>query len=169
MTKQKKLIGIFVGVIIIIALAGIYKFNYLSGRDGYDVDGNKISQTKGLNSESKKTINTKQAKRKMGSHLISPAEFKKKVDSGEYMIVDIRTLEEFQAGHIKGAINVDFYSPDFKSKVAKLDRNKKYLYYCRSGHRSGQASALAKELGFNVAYELKGGINTWKEAGYEVN
>jgi len=169
MTKQKKLIGIFVGVIIIIALAGIYKFNYLSGRDGYDVDGNKISQTKDLNSESKKTIGAEQAQNKTGSHLISPAEFKKKVDSGEYVVVDIRTPEEFQTGHIKGAINVDFYSPDFKSTVAKLDRNKKYLYYCRSGHRSGEASTLAKELGFNVAYELKGGINAWQEAGYAIN
>jgi len=159
---------IVVGLTIVIALAGIYKFGYLSNKEGHDVDGNKISEIKDINNESEKTTSLKQTQGKTERHLISPAEFKEKVDSGEYMIVDIRTPEEFQAGHVKGAINVDFYSPDFKSKVAKLNRNKKYLYYCRSGHRSGQASALAKELGFNVAYELKGGINAWQEAGYKI-
>ncbi len=168
MLKQKKLVGILIGAIVFIVLVGIYKSGYLSNRDKNNVNGNKVSQVENINNQSNQTISTKQ--NKTISHLISPAEFKKKVDSGEYVVVDIRTPEEFQNEKIPGAkINIDFYNPGFKGKVARLDKNKKYLYYCRSGHRSGEASALAKELGFNVAYELKGGINAWKQAGYKTN
>ena len=155
------------GLTIILALVGIYKFGYLSGKDGYDVDGNKIQKMdkrveKGMKKEGQKKNSV------AGVKLISPIEFKNKVDSEGYVLVDIRTPKEYQAGHIKGAINIDFYASDFKEEVSQLDKDKKYLYYCRSGHRSAQAEVLAKTFSFPEVYELDGGINAWQNTGYEV-
>jgi len=192
--QKKNIISLIVGGMVlaigVVVLLGVYKFNYLSGKTNYDVDGNEINQKQNKEnqavgddrdkhgcigsagyiwSEDKKECVRPWEENKKVSHLISPEEFKKKLDSGKYVLVDIRTPEEFKEGHIPGAkLNLDFYAPDFKDKVSKLDKNKKYLYYCHSGHRSGQASKLAKEFGFTEAYELDGGINAWKEAGYKI-
>lgn len=63
-------------------------------------------------------------------------------------IVDVRTAQEFADSHLLGAVNIDILRSDFKSRIEKLDKNKKYFLYCRSGNRSGQAQALMKSLGF---------------------
>lgn len=94
--------------------------------------------------------------------------FKDKVDSEEYVIIDIRTPQEYNSERIKGAINIDYYSDSFEEEINKLDKNKKYLFYCRSGSRSSSALSLFEELGFQEAYELQGGIQSWVSAGYEV-
>jgi len=99
-------------------------------------------------------------------NLVSPQDFKEKLDSGEFILVDIRTPKEFDAEKISGAINIDFYNQNFEDEVDSLDKSKKYLYYCRTGHRSGLAGNLAEKLGFNEVYELEGGITKWKELGY---
>jgi len=112
---------------------------------------------------------TLQRKKKMSDvhHLISPKEFKQKMESGEYVLVDIRTPEEYEAERLPGVdLNLDFYADDFANQVNKLDKNKKYLYYCRTGHRSGQAGHYAEDLGFKEVYELDGGIVAWKKAGF---
>ena len=94
--------------------------------------------------------------------------FKSKVDSGEYVILDIRTPEEFEAGHIKGAINIDFYDPNFQQQINNLDRDKKYLVYCRSGSRTSYTLPLFEQLEFNEVYELQGGAISWIRAGHEL-
>lgn len=81
------------------------------------------------------------------------------------VVLDIRTAEEFNSGHIAGAEMIDFYSPSFKSQLAELDRDTPYLMYCRTGNRSGQASKIFDELGFTNVSELKGGIVDWQAAG----
>jgi len=96
---------------------------------------------------------------------ISAEEFKQKADSGKYTIIDIRTPREFEAGHIKGAINIDFYKKSFFSKMEKY-KNKAFLYYCRSGNRTGQAKRKFNQMGFKEGYELDRGIISWKRAGY---
>ncbi len=85
-----------------------------------------------------------------------------------FVILDIRTPQEFQAGHIPGAVNIDFYAPDFEQQLAQLDRNKTYLVYCRTGHRSGQAMPIFQKLGFAQVYNLQGGILAWARAGLPV-
>lgn len=80
-------------------------------------------------------------------------------------VLDVRTPEEFAAGHIGGAINLDFNSPGFKEEVAKLERGATYLLHCRSGSRSGKAKPTFEELGFKAIYHLEGGINAWEAAG----
>ena len=171
MQKQKIIwiFGLVVVLLILVILVGIYKFDYLSGKDGYDVDGNKIQKVDTENELGQKVKQEKESiKENLGVKLISPAEFKEKIETGEYVLVDIRTPEEYQSGHIEGAINIDYYAPDFKEQVSQLDRNKKYLYYCRSGHRSGEAEILAKTFNFSEVYELDGGINAWQKVGFQV-
>lgn len=74
------------------------------------------------------------------------------------VVVDVRTAEEYQTGHIKGARLIDFRSPAFTAKINKLDKKKTYLLYCRSGNRSGQAMAIFKKNGFTKVYNQQGGI-----------
>ncbi len=74
------------------------------------------------------------------------------------VLVDVRTPSEFATGHIDQAINIDSESPSFVSEIKKLDVNKTYFVYCRSGNRSGQAISIMKSNGINNIYELSGGI-----------
>jgi len=55
------------------------------------------------------------------------------------VILDVRSVEEFFNGHVKGAQNIDFLKGDFEQKVSKLDKTKHYLLYCASGNRAGKA------------------------------
>nr|WP_290665566.1 rhodanese-like domain-containing protein [Ardenticatena sp.] len=90
-------------------------------------------------------------------------------DDPNFVILDVRTPEEFTAGHIEGAQNIDFYAPDFEQQLAKLDKTKTYFVYCRSGNRSGQTIPIMKKLGFQHVYELRGGIAQWARQGLPLN
>jgi len=85
------------------------------------------------------------------------------------IIIDIRTKEEYDSGHLENvSYNIDFYSPDFKEQLNKLDKNAKYLIYCRTGRRSALTLDIMKELGFKDIHHIKGGIVAWIDAGYPV-
>ena len=86
----------------------------------------------------------------------------------DFTIIDIRTPEEFDEGHIENAINIDFYSETFKEDLDKLDKNKTYFIYCRSGNRSGRAMPIMKVLGFKEVYNLSVGIKEWIAEGLPV-
>ena len=62
--------------------------------------------------------------------------------------IDVRTANEFQSGHVPGAKWIDIYASDFEQQIKKLDREKLYFVYCRSGSRSSQALSLMKSWGF---------------------
>jgi len=89
-------------------------------------------------------------------------------DNHNFVILDVRTEEEFNSGHIAEAIVIDYYLPDFKTRVGELDRNKKYLVYCRTARRSGEAAIIMKDLGFSEVYEMAGGITRWNSGGLPV-
>jgi rhodanese-related sulfurtransferase len=76
------------------------------------------------------------------------------------VLLDVRTKGEFQGGTIKGAKNIDLMSPSFRQEISKLDKNKTYFLFCRSGNRSGQACTFMAEQQYKV-YNLAGGIGTW--------
>ncbi|AEE50409.1 rhodanese-like domain-containing protein [Haliscomenobacter hydrossis] len=76
----------------------------------------------------------------------------------DVVLLDVRTPAEFAGGKLKGAINIDIFARDFQSKIAKLDKDKTYLVYCRSGNRSGQACNTMAGLGFTKLYNLAGGV-----------
>jgi len=89
-------------------------------------------------------------------------------DDPEFVLLDIRTPSEVEAGHIPGAVNLDFYSPSFRDDLDALDRDKIYLIYCRTANRTGQAYNIMEELGFERVYDMGGGISQWIAAGYTV-
>jgi len=84
---------------------------------------------------------------------------------GDLVVLDVRTQEEFDDGHLANAVMLDFYRDDFRERLSELDRDVPYLLYCRSGNRSGQAFELMNELGFTDVADIDGGILAWQEAG----
>lgn len=100
-----------------------------------------------------------------GVTTVSAEAFKKMAESGKYTVIDIRTPREYEAGHVKGAINIDFYKKTFLSKMDKY-KNKPFVFYCRSGNRTTQAKRKFTKLGYKEGYELGRGIISWKRAGY---
>ena len=88
-------------------------------------------------------------------------------DNPDFVIIDVRTPEEFAEGYIENAINLDFYSKTFRDELNKLDKNKTYLIYCRSGSRSGNTLAIMEELNFREVYNILGGFKRWQAEGLE--
>lgn len=70
------------------------------------------------------------------------------------IIIDVRTPEEFAAGHLDGAILVDIQNPSFDSKIAALEASADYIVYCRSGNRSAQAVERMRAAGFSNLTDL---------------
>ena len=62
--------------------------------------------------------------------------------------IDVRTPEEFAAGHLRGAVNVDVSEPDFVERIADLDETASYVVYCASGNRAGTAITTLRDQGF---------------------
>ncbi len=77
------------------------------------------------------------------------------------VLLDVRTEDEYVRGHIPNAINMDFYNPNFKTDIKKLDKDKSYLIYCAAGGRSKKTSRLLKDNGFNKVHNLQQGFNNW--------
>ena len=76
----------------------------------------------------------------------------------DLVIVDVRTQAEFESGHIGGSVNIDVSLPNFKEEIEKLNKNTRYIVYCRSGNRSKFAAQIMEVLGFREVYDLGGGI-----------
>lgn len=100
----------------------------------------------------------------LGVRLVSPGEAADLARDG-VTILDIRTPEEFAAGHLDGAMMIDFYAPDFAASLANLERGATYVLYCRSGNRSAQAADLMTQLSFTDVAEIDGGVLAWSAAG----
>jgi rhodanese-related sulfurtransferase len=96
------------------------------------------------------------------------AEFAQMATNKQNVILDVRTVREFQAGHIPGAINLDVMSPMFEKKAAALDKSKTYLVHCASGVRSARACDKLGKLDFLKLYNLPAGFRGWVKAGEPV-
>ena len=77
-----------------------------------------------------------------------------------YIILDVRTIEEFAEKHIPNAINIPNETIGSEELAELPDKNQLILVYCRSGNRSKQASEKLAALGYTNIYEF-GGINDW--------
>ncbi len=119
-----------------------------------------------LNEKEEKT-NLQNTKKAFNHEVVSPQDFKNKLESGKYILIDLRTQEEYVNEKIAIALNIDFDKDDFREELSKLDKNKKYLYYSHTNRKSSLATYIFKELGFADVYELENGIKAWKEAGFE--
>lgn len=102
--------------------------------------------------------------------LVSPADAAQVIadDPAGLIVLDIRTLEEFNEARLADAIMVDFYAEDFADQLDTLDKEVPYVMYCRTGNRTSEAVKTMKELGFLEVYEIEGGIVNWYEQGYPI-
>ncbi len=82
------------------------------------------------------------------------------------VVIDVRTPEEFDQGHLEGALNLDLMAPDFHEKITRLDPGRTYYLYCRSGNRSGQATRWLRARGL-AAYNI-GGLEDLARAGASI-
>lgn len=82
-------------------------------------------------------------------------------DTENTVILDVRTPQEYQEGHIPGAVNINIQDPDFMDELDELAPDKTYLVYCRSGVRSAKACQMMGSQGFEKLYNLDGGILEW--------
>lgn len=101
---------------------------------------------------------------KSSPKLIDVADAERLIASKQVVILDVRTPEEFAAGHIASATNLNFYAEDFPAKLQQLDKNQNYLVHCAVGGRSAKASAAMTSLGFKSVYDLEGGMKAWEKA-----
>jgi rhodanese-related sulfurtransferase len=94
-----------------------------------------------------------------GYRNISSDEAKKLIDNKEVVVLDVRTPEEYQDGHIPNALLVPLQ--ELENKLNDLDKTEPYLVVCRSGNRSTQASEILTSNSFTNIYNMTGGMNSW--------
>ena len=82
------------------------------------------------------------------------------------VMLDVRTAEEWSGGSFPGAVHLDYLGGEFLDRLEKLDPDRTYLVFCRSGRRSLRVCTLLKNAGFTKVYNLDGGLNAW-HARYE--
>ncbi|MFA5556564.1 MAG: rhodanese-like domain-containing protein [Flavobacteriaceae bacterium] len=96
--------------------------------------------------------------------ILDSAQYEQVTSGNKVTVIDVRTPQEYQDGHIKNAQNINVQSADFKAKMENFDKDKPIYIYCRSGARSAKAGKILEDMGFKEIYDLKGGILSWKGA-----
>ena len=89
-------------------------------------------------------------------------------EDNDFAILDIRTPGEFRSGHLAESILIDFYSQTFADQLSRLDKEKTYLIYCRTGNRSTKSLEIFKKLKFQKIYHMASGISGWYSEGFAV-
>ncbi len=99
---------------------------------------------------------------KLKNNRLSVVVFKKEISKEDIQIIDVRTVNEYKAGHIRNALNIDVLSQSsFKKQIETLDKNKPTYIYCRSGKRSLKALNQMIKSGYTNIYDLEGGYLDW--------
>lgn len=126
-------------IIAILALAGIIAFNLLNNKNE-----NMSNATD-----------------------ISPTKFKEMIQDEPGVVIDVRTDQEYNSGHLTlSQYQYDFSGGEFERQMGTLDKNETYYLYCRTGNRSGQAARLMKENGFENVHNV-GGFEELADEGFE--
>ncbi len=112
-----------------------------------------------LSSESGTTLVAEQS-----GHLDVEGAYQKR-QAGAFLL-DVRTQEEWNAGHIPGATLIPL--DQLSARAGELPEDQEIVIYCRSGNRSAQALDLLTTAGFSGVYSMEGGINDWIAAGYGI-
>ena len=98
---------------------------------------------------------------------ISDAQFSEIQDT-DYTLVDVRTTQEYESGHIQDAIHFDFYSELFQKEILSIDKSSSIVLYCRTQNRSTKTANYLKENGYKEIAVLEGGISTWIKNGNDL-
>ena len=80
----------------------------------------------------------------------------------DFLLIDVRTPEEYQEETIPSAININVENDSFRSEVEKIDKNTPLIIFCKSGGRSETAAEILNNLGFTNVKEIEGGFEAWK-------
>jgi thioredoxin 1 len=97
---------------------------------------------------------------------LSTSDFQNKLNATKQaQLLDVRTPEEYNQGHLEKAENIDYRNTAFKEQIEKLDKNKPVFVYCLSGGRSAAAAKVLHEKGFTNVYEMQGGYLKWTSTG----
>ena len=98
--------------------------------------------------------------------IISPAQYREVFAEGEqeYFLLDVRTADEFNSGHIDGAYNISHEM--LASRLDELPSDVPIVLYCRSGNRSSVARDVLRDAGYTNFYDIDGGTNNWTRQGY---
>lgn len=163
-TPNRRLRTLTPGVVLVLIVALMSS----CGSDG-DNDATEFNPTRDTLSGEPDNAPQGTAARK-GFGLVSPAGAAALLEDppADLVILDVRTPDEYDEGHIEGSIMLDFYETDFADRLSELDPDVPYLVYCRSGNRSGQTTQLMEGLGFSTVYDVDGGVIAWTEAGLEL-
>ena len=97
-------------------------------------------------------------------NIISDSQFLEIQDT-DYILVDVRTIDEYESGHIQNAINFDFYSESFQKEILSLEKKSSIILYCRTQNRSTKAANFLKENGYKEISVIEGGITSWVKNG----
>ena len=100
-------------------------------------------------------------------NVISDAQLTEIQDT-DYILVDVRTLEEYESGHIQDAIHFDFYSESFQNDILSLDKSSSIILYCRTQNRSTKTANYLIENGYKEIIVLVGGITSWVKNGNDL-
>lgn len=96
---------------------------------------------------------------------LSPDEFEQALTAPNVQVLDVRTAAEYNSGHLKNALQADWYNQQqFKDRTQHLDKAKPLFVYCLTGVRSAAAVTYFKQKGFTNVRDLKGGLTAWKLA-----
>jgi phage shock protein E len=94
---------------------------------------------------------------------IDVTETKRRLDSGASILIDVRESEEWRDGHIPGSVHIPLGQLD--ERLSEIPRERDILLFCRSGNRSGRATAALRSIGFTRVTNVEGGILAWTEQG----
>jgi len=95
---------------------------------------------------------------------IKPEHFRSLKLASDAVVIDVRAAkEQYEEGQIPGNIRIELGTSTFEEELRKLEKNKRYLVYCRTGVRSMEACQTMTSLGFDQVFSLDGGIKNWKE------
>ena len=102
--------------------------------------------------------------------LIDSQELKKRIENSkeELILLDVRTLEEYQSGHIKNSINIPHDQLILNINVLDQYRNQPIVVFCRSGRRAQLVIETLIENKFDQIVDLEGDIVAWKRSGFPV-
>lgn len=102
--------------------------------------------------------------------ILEAAELKNALEKEkDFVVVDVRTPEEYEAGHLEGSLLVPLDTIDRNAGNVLTDKNKKLFVYCRTGRRSAEAVGKLRSMGYTNVYDISGGITAWQASGYPIS
>jgi rhodanese-related sulfurtransferase len=89
-------------------------------------------------------------------------EIEKHRNNPDFVVLDVRTPDEYQKEHLENAKLIDVKSSEFEDKIEELDKDKEYFVYCKAGIRGCNAVEKMQDHGFEKVVNITGGIDKWK-------